>query len=98
MALGYSDADALRLAGFQAIFVSLQSAGLEGGQGEEEEEDEEKVYTLLFRECDSRGEGRVEVAGLVEYLRQIQLGAQKKGSEEDVYDSQEDVRAVYPPH
>ena len=94
MALGYSEMDALRLAGFQAIFVPLQSAGRKNGKKEEEEEEEEKVYTLLFQECDSCEEGRVAVSSLVEYLRKIQLGAQKKGSEEDVYDSQEDVRAA----
>lgn len=49
------------------------------------------MYTLLFHECDSQGEGKVRVDSLVDYLRRMQLGVRKKGGEEEVYDSQEDV-------
>ena len=70
-----------------------EGGGGEGRQEEGRKKSEEEVYTLLFREVDSGGEGVVSVRSLVDYLQQMQLGTPQTrlAGAEEVYDSHEDV-------
>ena len=46
------------------------------------ESNEEKIFALLFRECDSSGTGLVDVKEIVDYIRHMQLQVQKTNGEE----------------
>ncbi len=47
---------------------------------------------MLFKECDKKGVGLVDVKELVEYIRRMQLQVRRPSSEgEETIDSQESV-------
>ena len=59
------------------------------GKASPEYNEEEHIYDQLFRQCDRKGVGMVDVGELVDYIRHMQLQVQHP--DEEVFESHESV-------
>ena len=52
---------------------------------------EEKIFSLLFGECDKHKTGLVDIKDLIDYIRRMQLQVPRSEGEDPVIDSQDSV-------